>query len=83
MLEQLTKTKEYLALNDKDRKLALQYMQYLDSFALEAVIKFCRGRAEHKEGIETINCHKEIGQELMDLIAYRFISTDLQFNNKK
>jgi hypothetical protein len=78
MLDSVIAMPEYRKLSDSNKRLVLEYYQYMECFCLDAIRKFCKGRLEHDEDLTRLDCEKEIKQELFDLIAYQFIKNYLQ-----
>lgn len=66
--------KKYPQLDCEDANIVAEFDYYLYRFHAQALEKFIKGRLEHRDDLEKIDCEHEIKQEIMDIIAYQFIS---------
>lgn len=74
ILSTLENMPEYKKLSESDKRLTLEYYQYLKGFVIRALRKFCKGRNEHGQSLSSIDTKTEIEQEIMDITAYSWIN---------
>ena len=51
------------------------YRKHLNEYTVLAMFKYMKGKIEHRDNIEELDCELEIENELMDINAYQFIKT--------
>jgi len=51
------------------------YREYLNEYTVLAMFKYMKGKIEHRDTLEELDCELEIQNELIDINAYQFIKT--------